>query len=75
MYDELIEAVIQAINANRLDIAQMHLTDLLLNKDLSLNEKARDALVAAVPGSKVVFGRVGLRAGYFEAEGERYYFA
>lgn len=79
MYTELIQKVISAINADRADLAQFFLSNLLLTSNNEFNEDAKNELMAAVPGSKVVFGEIpgliGMRAGYFLFEGERYYFA
>ncbi len=77
MYELLIQKVISAINGGREDLAQFYLSELLLNKDGSLNDIAKSELQNAVPGSKVILGGsgIGFRAGYFEYEKERYYFA
>ncbi len=76
MYTELIQKVIDAINAGRTDLAQMHLSNLLWTESYEFNEAAKKELTDAVPGSKVIFGgAAGMRAGYFLVEGERYYFA
>lgn len=76
MYTELIQKIISAINAGRTDIVQMYLSNLLMTERCEVNEDAKKELVAAIPGSKVVFGDgIGLRVGYFFVNGERYYFA
>lgn len=79
MYDQLIKKVINAINSGRVDIAQFHLSNLLLDNQSNLVEDAKIALESAIPGSKIVFGvsvnGIGFRAGYLKYENERYYFA
>jgi len=77
MYAERIARIKAAINSGRTDLAQMILSDFLLTPQGNLDESARDALVASIPGSKVVFGGSGLgfRAGYLQVDGEKYYFA
>lgn len=76
MYTELIEKIIKAINAGRTDLAQFHLSNLLLTNDNKVDEEAKKELIDAIPASKVVIGtQLGLRVGYLEIDGERYYFA
>lgn len=77
MYSETIDKIIAAINAGRSDLAQMFLSNLLLTNSGELKEDAKNELVAAIPGSKVVYGTAvaGLRAGYLLVDGNRYYFA
>jgi len=79
MYTEQINNVLAAINAGRTDLAQLYLSNLLLTDGHELNKDAEKELIDAVPGSKVVYGgiagMIGMRAGYFSVEGERYYFA
>lgn len=77
MYSETIDKIIAAINAERIDQVQMFLSNLLLTNSGKLKEDAKNELIAAIPGSRVVYGAgvAGLRAGYLLVNGERYYFA
>jgi hypothetical protein len=77
MYTEQINKIKEALPSGRYDVVQMLLSTLLLTNKGGLNEAAKNELLAAIPGSRVVFGSGvgGLRAGYLLVDGERYYFA
>lgn len=77
MYFEQIEKLKGAIEVGRYDVAQMILSTILLMPNGDLNEDAKKEILAAIPGSKIIFGGGvgGLRAGYLLVDGSRFYFA
>lgn len=77
MYSEQIKKLKGAIDIGRYDVVQMILSTILLTPTGDLNEDAKNEILAAIPGSRIIFGGGvgGLRVGYLLVDGSRFYFA
>lgn len=74
--DKELENLVNALESDRVDIAQMRASDYFLNNDLTLNEARARLFKQTFPGSNVVVGKgFGMRLGYVLYKGDRFYFA